>query len=76
MLAAGFNDACVVVVGRIDQIGKLADNSQGDSITQTSATGTYYQLMAEYYERRLDVVNRGFSGVLPVEHLADDRVQR
>ncbi|ORX36446.1 SGNH hydrolase-type esterase domain-containing protein [Kockovaella imperatae] len=34
----------------------------GDSLTQTCASGSLYQRMAQHYERRLDVVNRGFSG--------------
>ncbi|WWD22205.1 hypothetical protein CI109_106696 [Kwoniella shandongensis] len=40
-------DACVLV---------------GDSITQTTQNDTLYQHLSEYFERRLDVVNRGHGG--------------
>lgn len=48
------------VVGRCTN-GTSID-SQGDSITQTSAPGTNFQLTSEDYERRLDVLNLGLSG--------------
>ena len=62
MASPSFNDACVVFVGDGFFLS-LNSDQQGDSITQTSAPGTYYQLISEYYERKLDVLNRGLSGV-------------
>lgn len=35
---------------------------QGDSLTQGCWPGSLYQQLAEAYERKLDVVNRGLSG--------------
>jgi hypothetical protein len=60
MASPSFNDACMIFVGDICRA--TVSDPQGDSITQTSAPGTYYQLLSEYYERRLDVLNRGLSG--------------
>lgn len=35
---------------------------QGDSLTQASGPGSFHQRVAEYYTRKADVINRGFSG--------------
>lgn len=55
------NDVCVILVSGPRDIRN--DVTQGDSITQNSSAGTYSQRMCEYYERKLDVINRGYSGV-------------
>ncbi len=42
--------------------GDTADGQQGDSITESWGPGGFAQRMAEYYNRKLDVINRGFGG--------------
>jgi hypothetical protein len=52
----------------------IADE-KGDSITQACSAGSFYQRTAEFYLRRLDVINRGFGGESLLLKLADIRIQ-
>ena len=42
--------------------GSTLNDSQGDSLTETWAPGSFGQRMAEYYSRKCDVIVRGFGG--------------
>jgi hypothetical protein len=63
MASSGYTDAVLLFVCQ-NRSGALlpADVWQGDSLTESWAAAAFAQRMSEFYNRKLDVVNRGFGG--------------
>ena len=76
MALAGYQDAAFLFVSRasLQNLLPRADR-QGDSITQACTAGSLFQRTAQFYLRRLDVINRGFGGEPLVWRHTDNRVQ-
>lgn len=62
MSRSSYMGAILLFVRPEDVCADADRTPQGDSLTQGCWPGSLYQQLAEAYERKLDVVNRGLSG--------------